>query len=131
MKKKSACKDFVAKLQMNRAQSEAVRQRIDTSRLINRLQNFALGEKVKINGRMRKLLLSSDEIRTAFGLLSKVLPDLNRVEHTGADGGPIETQDITTLTDGQLLSRIEEIRARGTRASRGTPEAPPGPSELN
>lgn len=34
-------------------------------------------------------------------------PKRKAIEHSGPDGGPIETRDLTSLTDDQLKSRIQ------------------------
>lgn len=56
------------------------RQRIKTTQLVNRLENHVLG----------KVEMQSTQVTAALGLLKKSLPDLGTLEHTGAEGGPIE-----------------------------------------
>jgi len=73
-------------------QSEAARRAIKAGALIRRLQSFALNEMVMAtngNGRGRGKLvpvdMSAEQVRAAFGLLAKVLPDVNRVELAGGE----------------------------------------------
>jgi hypothetical protein len=58
-----------------------VRDRIQASQLVNRLEDHALNN----------LELSVSQIKAIEILLKKSLPDLTAVELTGKDGGPIET----------------------------------------
>lgn len=53
--------------------SDAWRQKIRTSMLINRLQNHVLG----------RIQMTSTQIRAAEILFRKTLPDLTSVEHSG------------------------------------------------
>lgn len=64
----------------NRSSEPDVRKRIQTSQLVNRLQDDGLG---KIN-------LTDGQRASIKILLGKSLPDLSTVQHTGADGGPLE-----------------------------------------
>lgn len=71
---------------------DEVKKRIQTTQLINRLQNHALFvddpgmEKYEIV--KRQTVMSDSQVRAAFGLLDKVVPNLKAVEHkgTGEDG---------------------------------------------
>ena len=58
------------------------RNKIQTSQLVNRLNKFALDEE-------NRVVMSSDQVRAALGLLRKTIPDLAVTAHTGADGGPV------------------------------------------
>jgi hypothetical protein len=59
---------------------DEVKQKIQTSQLINRLQENALSkEEILTRGQI-------DSIKT---LLAKTVPDLKAIEHTGKDGGPV------------------------------------------
>ncbi len=60
---------------------EDVRAKIQTSQLINRLENHALGD----------LELTATQIKAIEVLIRKTLPDLSSVELSGEGGGPIET----------------------------------------
>ena len=53
--------------------SEATRERIRTSMLVNRLEKHALG----------KVDMEPTQVRAIEVLLRKTLPDLSAVEHTG------------------------------------------------
>jgi hypothetical protein len=59
---------------------DETRRRIQTSQLINRLENHVLS-----NSEM-----SSTQLRAAEVLLRKTLPDVSAVEMTGEDNGPIK-----------------------------------------
>lgn len=59
---------------------EAVRQKIQASQLINRLQANAFGE----------IELRPDQVRSIEILLKKAIPDLSATQLSGPDGGPIE-----------------------------------------
>jgi hypothetical protein len=63
---------------------EEVKQKIQASQLINRLQNFALLDVTDPD--FAKKAMSGDQVRAAFGLLSKVVPDLKAIEHSGNAG---------------------------------------------
>ena len=63
---------------------EEVKQKIQASQLINRLQNFALSDAEDPD--FAKKAMSGDQVRAAFGLLSKVVPDLKAIEHSGTAG---------------------------------------------
>jgi len=61
---------------------DEVKKRIQASQLINRLQDHALCED---GGKM-----TDSQVRAAFGLLDKVVPNLKAVEHSGPEGGPLQ-----------------------------------------
>jgi hypothetical protein len=65
----------------NRSHQQVVRDRIQTSQLVVRLQNQALGR--------LKHPMTRDQLRAAEILLRKSLPDLQQVQVTGEDGGPL------------------------------------------
>lgn len=69
---------------------DEVKQRIKASQLINRLQNHALfvDDPESENAEMirRQTVMSDSQVRAAFGLLGKVVPDLKAVEHSGNVG---------------------------------------------
>lgn len=75
---------------------QKTREKIQTSQLINRLQNHVDGV----------IELSATQIRAAEILIRKTLPDLSSVEHSGE----ISTT-ATEMTEGQILERIAQIRA--------------------
>lgn len=55
---------------------EEVKQKIQASQLINRLQTHALSEPI----------MTDSQVRAAFGLLDKVVPSLKAIEHSGDMG---------------------------------------------
>lgn len=62
---------------------------IRVSMLMGRLYGHALGDNE----------MSQTQIKAAQIVLSKLVPDLNRAEHTGKDGGPMETITRIELVD--------------------------------
>lgn len=77
---------------------DEIRAKIQTSQLINRLQDHALS----IEGELSPSRLKAIEI-----LLRKSLPDLSAIEVTGANGGPVQT---TTIDPGKLSTdALKEI----------------------
>ena len=57
-----------------------VRDKIRSTQIIKRLQNYVDGE----------VSLEAAQVSAALGLLRKCVPDLQATQLTGADGGPIE-----------------------------------------
>jgi hypothetical protein len=79
--------------------TEAWREKIRTSMLINRLQNHVAG----------RIEMSATQLRAAEVLLRKRLPDLVATEHSGPGGGPIE---VATPLQGEMAQQIiDRIRA--------------------
>lgn len=79
--------------------TERWREKIRLSQIINRLDQCAVGE---IN-------MTPSQLKAADMLLKKLVPDLNRTEHSGPDGGPVKihTSDVTQraldmLTEDQI-----------------------------
>ena len=66
---------------LRKLHQDDVRAKIQTSQLINRLTDHALGT----------VDLSATQVRAIEVLIKKTLPDLSAVTMTGEDGGPIET----------------------------------------
>lgn len=60
---------------------DEVRTKIQTSQLINRLQDQALGDKD---------ILTAQQLKAIEILLRKSLPDLSTIEHTGDPENPVE-----------------------------------------
>lgn len=60
---------------------DEVRQKIQTSQLINRLTKHALSPKP---------IMDASQVQAAKVLLAKAIPDLKAHEHSGPDGRPIE-----------------------------------------
>lgn len=75
--------------QLNRRQADSVRAQIKAIKLVQRLQDFALANMLAAKPNPRHYMTDA-QIRAATVLLSKVVPDLQRTELTGADGDPIE-----------------------------------------
>ena len=65
---------------LNKRHQGFVRDKIQASQIINRLQNHLDG----------KVELSQTQLRAAEILLKKSLPDLSAVEMTGEDGKPLD-----------------------------------------
>jgi hypothetical protein len=72
---------------------DEVRLKIQTSQLINRVQDYAMGK-------LSDEEVSSNRLNAIKLLLSKSLPDLQSVEITGEGGGPL--QIVATPLDEQL-----------------------------
>lgn len=66
---------------LNQRSQEIVRSRIHAAQLVDRLQKFALHQK---HG-SKYVDMSDAQVRAAFGLLAKIVPDLQRVELTGGE----------------------------------------------
>jgi hypothetical protein len=71
------------------------RAKIKASQLINRLQDHVFKEGIEI---------SSTQMKAIEILLRKCLPDLQAIELTGADGGPIETLNVTDVERAKALA---------------------------
>lgn len=67
--------------------NESCREKIQTSQLINRLQESAMGE----------IELTNNQLASIKILLSKTLPDLSSTSHTGEDGGPMKMEVTVNL----------------------------------
>ena len=65
---------------LNRRHQESVKEKIRASQLINALQNHVLGKKG----------MKPTQVTAGLGLLKKVVPDVQSVEHKGDGGGPIQ-----------------------------------------
>lgn len=72
---------------MGKLHQEDVRRKIQAGQLLKVLENHALNDDGKE--------LSPTRIKAIEILLKKSLPDLQSVEHTGPDGGPVKT--FTTI----------------------------------
>jgi hypothetical protein len=79
---------------------DEVRTKIQTSQLINRLQEHALS--------LEGDDISPSRMKAIEILLKKSLPDLSAIEMSGPDGGEIET-----------VSRIELVPLKGNDHSKG------------
>ncbi len=64
-----------------------VRDKIQATQLVNRLENHALGD----------VELSRTQIKAIEILLKKALPDLSAVEHSGDDENPVTVKGVIEL----------------------------------
>lgn len=91
---------------------QEARQKIQTSQLINRLQDHALG----------RVEMTKTQVSATSILLKKTLPDLSESQNVNITGR------LADLTDAELESRIAECRT----ALAGDASAPQSdPSQLN
>jgi septum formation inhibitor-activating ATPase MinD len=74
----------------NKSHTQRAREKIQTSQLINRLQENALAEKE---------FLTVGQIRSAEALIRKTVPDLKAVEHSGTDGKPLQIGLVQFASD--------------------------------
>lgn len=75
-------------VRLNKAHQDDVRLKIKTSQLVNRLQDFALGEADPKTGDL--IEIDAPRLKAIEILLRKSLPDLSSVTLQGDDeGGPI------------------------------------------
>ena len=72
---------------LNPKNDQRARDAIQTTQLCKRLNGFALNEKDHQTD--KPIVMSSDQVRAALGLLRKTIPDLAVTSITGADGGAI------------------------------------------
>lgn len=70
--------------------TEEVRQKIQTSQLVNRLTDHVL----------KDVEMSKSQVSAALGLLKKTLPDLSNIENTHI--GDAERPIVITSSDGDL-----------------------------
>jgi septum formation inhibitor-activating ATPase MinD len=69
---------------LTKRQTDNAREAIKTGLILKRLQDHALNE----NGDV----MTTSQVQAARLLLGKVMPDLQAVAHTGADGGPVQVK---------------------------------------
>ena len=87
----------MARTKRNAMFIEDARKKIQTTQLINRLQNHAAG----------KNKMSQTQIKATEILLKKSVPDLQSIAHTGADGeGPLQI-NIVQYGDGKKWKKDE------------------------
>lgn len=65
---------------LNKRHSELVREKIRASVIVDRFQKHFLGE----------LEMTKTQIDVGNSLLDRSVPKLAQIQHTGADGGPIQ-----------------------------------------
>jgi hypothetical protein len=71
----------------NKIQQDKTRSAIKTTQLVKRLQWFALGE---TDDQGAVVEIDAPRLKAIEILLRKSLPDLQSVQHTGEDGGPVK-----------------------------------------
>ncbi len=71
---------------------DEIREKIQVSNLITRVQKYALGE-------LDDADISSNRLNAIKMLLAKTLPDLSSVEMTGKDGAPLTPPIIQFVLD--------------------------------
>jgi hypothetical protein len=69
---------------LNKHHSDMVRQKIQASVIIDRLHKHLMG----------KLDMSATQLKAADLLLERSVPKLAQIQHTGADGGPVQYQEV-------------------------------------
>lgn len=67
---------------------DVVKEKIKTSQLINRLQNHAFCTADDPDA--AKKMMNADQVRAAFGLLAKTVPDLKATDENGSSATKIE-----------------------------------------
>lgn len=72
--------------------TDETRQKIQTSQLLNRLQNHIYTSPADPD--MAKKMLTDSQVRAALGLLKKTLPDLSATELTGVDGKDLIPESV-------------------------------------
>ena len=77
--------DFRHRVRLNRMQQERVREKIHAHYIVARLQAFVLGRRMG----KKEVVMSDAQVKAAFGLLAKCVPDLHRVEHKGLLNNPL------------------------------------------
>jgi len=106
------------------------REKLKTSALINRLQTFALDDPDNPTGPR----MTRTQAQVALSLLRKVLPDMQALEITGAEGAPIQVQ-VLRFSDGEQLEPPkplitidnEEAEVLGPAAARLVEDEPVSP----
>ena len=78
---------------------QVARDRINTGILLNRLQDHVVG----------KAEMSSTQVQAAKVLLNKTLPDLQAVQHSGPNEGPIP---VVNGTPAEFKKVAEEVAAK-------------------
>jgi hypothetical protein len=67
-------------VRLHKLHQEDIRQKIQASNLVARLQMHVDGE----------VEMTATQVRAAEALLDRSIPKLSQIQHTGRDGGPIE-----------------------------------------
>jgi hypothetical protein len=69
---------------LNRMHSEQVRLKIKASALIDRLHKIAEGS----------VQATAVQVNAAIALLDRSVPKLSQIQHTGAEGGPVQVAAV-------------------------------------
>lgn len=80
------------------------KEKIRASQIANRFYACFSGE----------IELRGDQLKAGEILFKRLDPELNRTEHTGKDGGAIETKDITK-TDAEILAQYNLQNTKGKK----------------
>lgn len=83
----------MAKRTLRPKHQDEIREKIQVSQLINRVQDYALGK-------LTDEEVSSNRLNAIKLLLAKSLPDMQSIEMTGKDGSPLMPPVITFTKDG-------------------------------
>jgi hypothetical protein len=75
------------------------RDKIKTSQLINRLTKHAFGT----------IELSQTQVNAIRILLGKSLPDLAAISHSGPNGEPLESRNLSELSTAEILLRTSRV----------------------
>lgn len=89
--------------------TEAHRDKIRNSNILSALINHVEG----------KQDMSSTQVTAGLGLLRKVMPDMTTAEITGANGGPVKTEEVGGAA--KVLAALDRIAERSRAA--GEPDA--------
>lgn len=54
----------------------------------------------------------ADRLKAAAEAVSYLEPKRKAVEHSGPDGGPIETRDLSNLSDDEIKSRVDQLLSK-------------------
>lgn len=93
---------------LRKTHQEDIRAKIQVSALITRLHDYAMGE-------LSDEDVSTNRLNAIKLLLSKTLPDLQSIEHTGKDGA-----DLIPETDAlEVARRVAFILRQGIEQTKG------------
>lgn len=76
---------------LGKLHQEDVRKKIQTSQLVNRLTDHALGD----------IELTNTQVRAIEILLKKTIPDLSSIEHSGDEANPLAHKIEIAIIDGK------------------------------
>ncbi len=104
---------------LTREQQDRARAGIQTTKLVKRLQMFALGEidpaaLAKDGENAKPVEIDNGRLRAIETLLRKTLPDLSSVTVGGDPENPIKTEEVGTGA-AKLLAVIESIAERSVK----------------